>query len=55
MKKQNNILSDDYEFYIPKKPKIRNFKSKQISSLELDNEESHYQFHKKQKYANKNY
>jgi hypothetical protein len=42
MKKQNNILSDDYD-YVPKKPKIRHFKSKQISLLELDNEEVHYQ------------
>lgn len=47
------MFADD--FGLPKPKKIKNFRSKQISFSELENDEIPKQNKKPSKYANKNY
>lgn len=40
MKKHQNFLSDDFSDFVPRKQKIsKNVKSKQLSFLEMDNDD----------------
>lgn len=53
MKKHQNLFSDDFSDFSPKKQKIaKNVKSKQLSFSEMDNEDYFTSPNKKQKYAN---
>jgi hypothetical protein len=53
MKKHQNFLSDDFSDFVPKRQKIsKNVKSKQLSFLEMDNDDYYTSPNKKSKYAN---
>jgi hypothetical protein len=54
MKKLNNIFSEDFTDFKPKKSKIKNTKSKQVSFYELDFEDN-YNKSTKKKFKHVNY